>query len=305
MMRIDLLRDLRTESERAAAGRAAGAKAPQDPRSGGGPLKRAAFVLLTLLVLAAVGLWIKHPEWINVQRVTSLWTLDQTARQDSLRAAALREKVSRVVEARQTAAIEWLATVEALSADPHQAGPVTFSSATFTAAGAFSLEGVGGAEAVSALQEALVLVPGLELLQSRATEVAGQTPPAFSFHLEGRLLDSAANGADTADSAASRAPVRPRIVPAAGLAAHLDTLLRAAADLGITLAPPRAGNPGRQGALSLHAWHLKGYVENPVALRTLWEQERHRGSPFAVQRVTVSSHEGKNAVFLDIVALSP
>lgn len=319
MIRIDLLRDLTSKAE---------TNTPPQPPPGYGPLKRAAYALLTLLVLSAVGLWLAKPEWMNVQRVTSLWTLGDKAQQDSLQAQSLRAKASRLVDARQVGAIEWLAILENLATDPHQAGSVVFTQSSFTAAGDFALEGIApSAEALSALQEAMVLVPGLDLKESRAAEIPGRAPVAFTFSFAGRVApDSLAGATAPAPQDTVTATVANRVMSRTALKAHMDTLVSAGAGLGITFASPRTKDAGRQGALTLNSWRLKGLVSVPVvsgagstdstvtspvslspwsALRTLWEQERHRGSPFAIQRITLATQDSQNVVFLDILTLSP
>jgi|GEM_PF-5577431 len=311
MIRIDLLRDLASIPE---------ASAPGAPPPGQGPLKRAAYALLALLVLGAVGLWLAKPEWMDVQKVTSFWKRHDAAREDSVHALRLRAKASRLVDARQAGVIEWLATLEGLTADPHQAGAVAFTKATFTAAGDFALEGLApSAEALSALQEAMVLVPGLDLKQSRATEIPGRAPVSFAFSFAGHIAP------DSLATDTLAAPLANRVGARAALAAQLDTLVAAGAGLGITFATPRAGETGRQGALNLDTWRLKGLIAPPGpvneadsgqvtattpsspwgTLRALWERERHRGSPFAIQRITLATQDSQNVVFLDILALSP
>jgi hypothetical protein len=324
MMRMNLLRGL-------PPGDGAPEQAPPPP--GSGALKRLLSALLFLLVAGAVVISLTRPEWFRLQRVPAFWKSDDPARADSLhRADIVRQKVSRLVDKRQTDVIEWLHQLEALTADPHQAGAGALTAATFDATGAFILEGVApSAEALSALQEALVLVPGLDLQQSRATEIANPRAAGFMFRFAGRITaETAPSDTVTGDSAADvdqapPRPVRDRVVAAKTIPAHLDTLIRTAAGLGVTFAPPRAGDTTRQGTLVLHSWRLKGTLPSdtlaasksattdsltsetsPFAvIRHLWELERHRGSPFAVQRIALSEKDGNRVVFLDILALSP
>jgi hypothetical protein len=322
MMRVNLLRGLPPKE----------GVTPPPPPPEGAPLKRALSVLLVLLVASAVTLWLAKPEWIHLQRVSSLWESDKAAHADSLHHAQLvHHKASQLIEARQTEAIEWLSNLEALTADLHGAGAVTLTTATYTAAGEFVFEGFApSAEALSALQEALVLIPGLDLRQSRATEIAARGSIGFNFHFAGRMLpeneriDTTASDTAIAIQDSVQTPVRNRVVPSGSLALHLDTLARAAEGLGIVLAAPLRGDTSRQGALTLNSWRLKGGLtsdsstvsttaqdsvlapSSPFAeVRELLEQERFRGSPFAIQRITLSEKNGQWVVFLDILALSP
>ncbi len=353
MMRIDLLRSLPPSPD---------ATPPPKPPSGGA-LKSLGLVVL-VLVLAGSAILVAKPEWVPASWVTT-WrsvmqggVVTEQAHADSLRRAqAVAVQASHQIEARQTAVIEWLYQLELLrpappspspshrslrggTRDPFSSdAPVSFTTSTFTASGEFLLEGrAASAEALSALQEALVLIPGMDLRESDASEVAGSRDPAFDFRFAGSLAAPLSGGGDVSEGvsenkgdtgegtenpdgigealeSAGAAAVRNRVGEAATLSAELDSFLRTAAERGLDFAPPPEARVARAGSLRAHAWLLRGEmtVRSPAdssapaaltSLRELLEHERHRGSPFAIQRITVSERRGQLMVFLDILALT-
>ncbi len=349
MMRVDLLRSLPPT------------RTPAAPAPGPGPGKRLLAVLL-LLVLAGLAIWLARPEWVS-GRVAAAWhsltSGGEQARADSLqRADAVARQASRQIDARQAAVIEWLYHLELLQPEPPVASgagattkavpvspgsstssilstaPVSFTYSTFTASGEFLLEGrAASAEALSALQEALVLIPGMDLRESHAVEAEGSRGPAFDFRFAGFVtftpvedggpIEAMDTGATTRSAGSpvtapvtgqALAPVAGnRVADAAALPARLEGFLRAAGARGLRFAAPEAGPVTRAGALQAHPWRVRGDFEGPdatgrsalVSLRDLLEHERHDGSPFAIQRVTLNSRHADLMVFLDILALSP
>lgn len=330
MMRVNLLRPLPPNTEN-------GSAAPRREPRGGGPLKPALLVLLLLGAAGALVVGLTKPEWLKPERLAHLWNRAGREEAESLRRAqAVAAQASRLVDARQEAAIEWLYQLELLQPDGEPARgaaaepPVTLTLATFTASGEFLIAGTAvSAGALSAVQEALVLVPGMDLRESRALEIAGTAGPAFDFRFTGRLdaerpaHAAGDNGAAVTDSAiapdtaagppapvAEAPPVlRNRVIDSAAVTAQRDTLLHAASAKGFTFAPAKAAAPVRSGALTARGWKMKGAfagTENVfTALREVLELERHRGSPFAIQRITVEQAGDQKTVFLDILALTP
>lgn len=307
MMRVNLLRPLGANADESAS------PPPPAPREDGPAWKPVLFVLLLLLVAGVLAVGYVKPKWLNLERISKLWERPAPDTDALARAQAAAEHASRLVDARQEAAIEWLYQLELLMPTPDAnipKAPVVPTLATFTAAGDFLLSGTAAsAEALSALQETLVLVPGLDLRESRAEEVAGSAGPAFTFRFTGRLEPT---GDDTsAGTAEPVAAVRNRVVDSIAITAHLDTLLNTAKAKGFTLASPRAATPAPSGAFTAHGWRLKAvYAAGQeasffTAIREVLELERHRGSPFAVQRITLEKQGARKTVFLDILALTP
>ncbi|HLU70132.1 MAG TPA: hypothetical protein VKZ88_05130 [Fibrobacteria bacterium] len=346
MMRLDLLRTLPSSTD----------TSPHPPKR---PVRgrrtrgtRGAVSLIVAVLVLGIGgaLWLAQPDGVRSAYLTALSDLwkDATSGEDVARAEAARRaeavalQASRQIEARQTAVIEWLYQLELLQPAhgpedatarvPHsRKAPVSLTTSTFTASGEFLLEGTAAsAEDLSALQEAMVLIPGMDLRESRAHEIAGSAGPAFTFRFAGSATPDAfglvadgadgagsANGPDSADSvpAAATVPVQNRVVDTAALAAHQDMFLRAAAAHALMFTPlPEADAVTQAGALQAHRWKLRGIRESAAeaagpstltAVRELLEHERHRGSPLAIQRITVSERRGHIMVFLDILALTP
>lgn len=339
MMRLDLLRSLPPT-------RPPSAPAPKPGR------KAWMLALLSLLVLAALAFWLARPEWVS-GRASAAWQSltsgGERARADSVQSAdALARQASRQIDARQAAVIEWLYQLELLQPEPSapsapgatekaapawSASAVSFTYSTFTASGEFLLEGrAASAEALSALQEAMVLIPGMNLRDSHADEVEGRGGSAFDFRFAGvvtftPLEDNGSSPATDTVTATEPGPAGTppvpgealasvagnRVVDAAALPARLDGFLRAAGARGVRFAAPEAGPVTRAGALRAHLWKVRGGFEDPettersalTSLRSLLEHERHEGSPFAIQRITLNGRHAQQVVFLDILALSP
>lgn len=349
MMRVDLLRSL-----------------PPSPlgsppkRRAGGSLKVFVVILVVLGFLLGAGavIWRVKPGWIPAPVATAWDSLAnggasaQRAHADSLRRAeAVALRASRQIEARQAAVIEWLYQLELLQSarsasppaargphgsqePPEQTRHVTLVASTFTASGEFVLEGrAASAEALSALQEAMVLIPGMDLRESEATEVAGSRDPAFDFRFAGSIHDGTPAGERATDGSAvdpnpddsvgvERADSTKNVLPAGGMRlaeaatvnARLEAFVQSATERGVAFAPPSGpGATSRAGALQAHFWTLRGVVTPPpdaavsplTVLRELLEHERHHASPFAIQRITVNERRGQTMVFLDILALTP
>jgi hypothetical protein len=308
---------------------------PESPGTTSGSLKQILAVLLVLLVGGTLAVWLAKPEWVNWDLTTGFGLGDDKARADSLRLVEARNlQVSRLVEARQTAAIEWLAHLEATLSGAAHAGTLTLTRSAFAASGEFALEGTSTtAEALSALQEGLVLVPGLNLRESRATEIAGARGLHFVFkfagHIDYRVADvpiapvmEADSTSQTVQATTADRPPKNRVVAPSEVQTALETLMRSAQAADINFAEPGIASITRSGAMNLHAWRLKSLgaavstadslrsdstLEPSIfgTLREIVEGERFRGSPFAIQRVTVTERDGKHTVFLDILALTP
>jgi hypothetical protein len=86
--------------------------------------------------------------------------------------------------------------------------------------------------------------------------------------------------------------------------------MEAAALGGVEFTAPEAGGTIASGPLRLQSYRLTGSFVAPdsnaiSALRNILADERHRGSPFGVQRVTMENREGRKTVSLDIMAFTP
>jgi hypothetical protein len=265
-----------------------------------GPLRPVLLILLGLLVLGAVSLYLAKPAWLNLDALSGIGARTEAARADSLRRVeTLRADASRLVAHRQSLAIEWLDQLEATVPMGTHAPIMTLSS--FTASGAFILRGTAGtAEVLSALQEALVLIPGMDLRESRAEELGETRRTGFSFVFSG----SVTLPPDTSSPAGNR------VIPAEDLEKHLTVLVESAALEGLDFSQPEAGTVIASGILRLHPYRLSGSFKAPDSaafsvLRSVLTGERHRGSPFGVQRVTMENRSGQRTVSLDIMAFTP
>jgi len=323
MLRIDLLRSL---PRSASSERPALPKRPKQststtkgaPSGSPSPLKPILAVLLLLLAGGVTAVFLAKPDWLKVESIPSLWNPKGTAQSDSARhAEELNKKASHQIEARQDATVDWLTELESLLPVTQGFGGLTLSNMTYSSSGAFILEGSAmTAEALSAFQEAIVLVPGLDLSKSRAREdsIYGGR---FSFRFEGRISSTEADttAADSGDLEASDRDGS-RVIAAQALSGQLDSLISTAAQNGISLSTSgsKKARVSRFGTFQAHSYRLKGVPSTTLGLgdsavianlRTLVYQERLRGSPFAFQRVIITERSDSRAVFLDILALTP
>lgn len=313
MLRLNLLRDLPPSSHAAPRESAASVGGPGAvdggaPTPRGGALRPILLILLGLLVLGAASLALIAPRGLDLPvDLARLWARDDRARADSLRLEktlqALRTDASARIAASQTQAIEWLYHLESALPEPG-AESARLTRASFAVPGRFVLRGeAAGQEALSAIQEALVLVPGLDLVESVSGDSAGAaTAPAFpeTFSFSGTIDFPT-------DTAAPRLEL---VATAETLPTRLTHLAAAAAALGITLEAPRGGDVLASGALRLHAYRIAGTLQTPdstgfTPVRELLETERHDGSPLGIQRVTLENRGGRRLVFLDIMAFTP
>jgi hypothetical protein len=294
MLRLNLLRNLPVES-------------PSAPRHDGsaasGTLRHVLVVLLVLLVLGAGSLYLVKPEWMSYVGTTRYFgggkheAARETVRADSIRRARiLQAEVSRMVAERQSVAIEWLLHLETVF--PLESGEHAMTFSSFTFPNEFQLRGTAGTGgALSAIQESLVLLLGMNLLQSRAREIEGRAREGFQYLFAGTVEFEAGDSVVTVN----------RITTAGQIETLLAASLQSAVPLGITFSPPEPGAAAVSGTLRVHPFRLAGFCDSGgfEAVRNFLEAEYHRGSPFAVQRVTLDHRSGKKAVFLDILAFSP
>jgi hypothetical protein len=308
MLRVNLLRDLPSSPPPSGSARQEVPATSAQGNEGAGTLRPVLLTLLGLLVLGAVALFLARPPWLNLEGLSGFSdgaANRDTARADSLRQIeALHADASRLVILRQSLAIEWLDQIEAAlppeNAAPGSTGATVVTLSSFTTSGAFVLRGaVATAEELSALQEALVLIPGMDLRESRADEL--ETPRSgFSFAFTGTVILPV----DTTPLPGNR------VIPVGELERHLTLLIEAAALEGVEFNAPRTGATVASGILRLQSYRLTGSFvtadSNSIsALRNILAGERHRGSPFGVQRVTMENREGRKTVSLDIMAFTP
>lgn len=290
MLRLNLLRDLQAEDQAAPA-----------PARSGLP-RRLAAALLVLLAVGAILLFVAQPRWLRLDasRLPALFTgVDakavEAARADSLRRLeVLRAEASRRVAVNQSLAAAWLEQLETVL--PASGEPV-FSLASFTPPGEFLLRGTAPSEeAISVLQEALVLFPGMDLRQSEIGEAGTDGKPGLPFAFSGSV---ALAGEDSL-------PASDRILSLARLDAEIEEMRRSALSAGITLAPPEAAKTGGSGALRMHLFRVSGSCDSTgfSAVLTFVEQERQRKSPFGIQRVILTQRDSQKLVFLDIMTFS-
>lgn len=298
MLRLDLLRDLDRDPN-AGTENTKASGAPEAPKpEGSGAGRRVLLVLAILLVAGAGLLYLSRSHRLEVD-------LDlfggkrravagaEAARADSLQAETVRAKASRAVDEGLALSIEWLNQLETLPAE-NRAWTLAFSS--FTSPNRFVLKGSARtAESISAVQEALVLFPGADLTESRADAYAAPgSGYAFAFSGDVSLVPQ--------DSV----PAVDRTLPASRLDAELDSLRNTALAAGIRLDAPQPGAVSAGGGLEARSYRISGNCDSVgvSAIRTLLETEQRRGSPFGVRRVTLENREGRQTVFLDIMAFT-
>jgi hypothetical protein len=294
MLRLDFLRDLGGDlhaSAKQAPPAVAPARKPAPRGSGAG--RRALAVLLILLVAGGAALYITRPRAFDFALDFGGRRAAEAARADSLRSEALRMKASRAVDEGLALSVEWLDQLETL---PLGDSGWTLTLSSFTPPGRFVLKGSARREeAISAVQEALVLFPGADVSESRADRYAApESGYAFAF-----------SGSVSLSPEDSLPPVD-RTIPAGRLDVELATLRDAAMAAGIQLAPPEPGAASPGSGLEARAYRLSGTCDSAGLgrIRTLLEGERHRGSPFGVRRVTLENRDGRQTVFLDIMAFT-
>ncbi len=311
MLRLNLLRELSGNSQ---------GTLPPPPYSG--LLRRMLTALLGLLLAGALLTFVAQPKWLHfpgtplsplypifpAERAKVAEALE-VARQDSVRRVeALQSEASRRVAVEQEQVGAWLDQLETVLPAARTNPTHTFTLTSFTAPGSFVLRGTAvSAEALSALQESLILFPGMDLRQSvgDATEESGpqEALPAGVRKASGIpfLFEGTVNLAPS-DST----PPKNRVLSAEMLDTELEEMIRSASSVGITLTPPQAGAVSRTGVLRLHPFRLSGTCDSAgfSAVSQWLAAERERASSFGIQRLVLSQRDARRLVFLDILAFT-
>jgi hypothetical protein len=291
MLRLNLLRDMAPA-------------APENPRPLRPP-RRAPLILLGLLAIGGAGLYLAKSQNFDPGGMLAALGGDKAAREaaraDSLRrATVLRAEASRLTAERQVLAIEWLHQLEA--ALPPDSGEYVVTLSSFTPPGEFLLRGTArNSEVLATLQEALVLLPGMDLRQSQADEIEGDPAGSFSFLFAGSL------DLGQAEEASDSMPPMDRVRSAEQLDENLASWLRSAAPAGVAFSPPEAGGETVAGTLRIHSWRLRGSCDSVGfgAVRALLEDQHIQGSPFGLRRITLENRGGRKTAILDIMAFTP
>ncbi len=284
MLRLDLLRDLRAGTP----------KKPGKPeRPGSGPARRAMLAGLILLLVGAGLLFLSRPQWprwTELPAVPGFLGGNAKAKADSLRRVeALRDAASRSIDASLGLSTAWLDQFETL---PLENDAWTMSVSSFTPPDRFLLRGTArSGEALSAIQEALILFPGANLKVSSADKLE-DAADAYAFEFSGtvRLEPDSAFAGD-------------RTLPAAGIAGALDSLMASAATHGITLAPPATGSATQGGGLELRTFRATGSCDSSgiSGIRSFFVHQRLTRAPFGIRRMVLEKRGERMAVFLDIM----
>jgi hypothetical protein len=315
MLRLNLLRDLPAENS----------GSPKPPPYSG-LLRRLATALLVLLLAGALLVFLTQPTWLHLpgspwsklydyfpaKRKQAAAALEAT-RQDSLRRVeTFSAAASRTVQTNQTLAAAWLEQLESVlpiteaqnapnARNVQKArSPHIFSLAAFTPPGTFLLRGTAATEeALSTLQETLVLFPGMELLESQSGEAqpaSAATEPGIPFLFSGTVQ------LDENDTV----PVSNRVVTLAELQFELNALSRSALSAGISLTTPQEGAVSPSGPLRLHPFRVSGSCDSAgfSAIAVWLAAERARNSAFGIQRIALSQRGPQNLIFLDILAFT-
>lgn len=290
MTNLNLLRGLEDANDPGAPAGKRRKRAPRTPESGSPAVLLV--VLLVLLLGGGLAVYFAKPEWLGLPagaRSTGAARLqaEEAARQTLWRGA------SRQIDASQAQASAWFEWLRTTLPDPHET-EYAFTLVAFTPPGEFVLRGTAGSmDAASVIQEALALLPGMNLRQSRAR-------PSDAPRRGYDILFTGALEAPTADTAAPRM----RVLPAAELDGALRRLVETAAASGVALTTPDTAMETTSGTLRLLSWRLAGVADSAgiPALARVLETERMRGSPLGVRRVMLETRDGLQAVFLDIMA---
>jgi hypothetical protein len=315
MLRLNLLRDLPTEDS-----------GTPKPPSYSGFLRRLATALLVVLLAGALFVFLTQPSWLHLS--DSPWSklydyfpakrkqaaaALETARQDSLRRVeTFREAASRKVQTNQDLVAAWLEQLESVlpageirnvSNGRRASSALNFSLAAFTPPEAFLLRGTAPTEEVlSALQETLVLFPGMDLRESAAGNSDEADPASAGAPAGIPFVFSGTVQLEAGDSV----PVSNRVVSLDELQFELNALSRSALSAGITLTAPQESAVSRSGPLRLHPYRVSGSCDSAgfSAVAVWLAAERARNSAFGIQRLALSQRGPQNLIFLDILAFT-
>jgi hypothetical protein len=277
------------------------------PGSGGSGAGRRLFTALAILLVLGGGLlYLARPDLFDFgidigldfggKRATRL--KNEAARADSLRAESVRAQASNAVDVGLARSIEWLNQLETLPVEDNalsgaNAAIPSFSVSSFTPPDRFALKGFSLNEAtLSAIQEALVLLPGADVSESRA-EKSLEKSGGYAYTFSGTVALLPEDSLPPVD----------RTIPVARLAAELDLFRNTAQATGITLADPVPGASSLGGGLEARAYRVSGTCDSTgvSGIRAFLDAERRRGSPFGVRRLMLENRNGHRSLFLDIM----
>jgi hypothetical protein len=298
MLRINLLRHLPAPE----------APAEKPPRRGAG---KRLLGLLAAAALAAGAVWFFRYSPYPGALARKLAPASDAAKPAPVATDSARLAAEAALEARalgEIAALQAPALRLSLALEPFLPGTATtprVARAVLSPPAEFLLRGEAASpEALSRLQETLVLAPGLDLARS-----ASQDNPAgrgLEFLFAGTVSGDSANSTTSdsgsfPDSAASAAVVP--LLDAAALDRAWASFLEEAAAAGIAFTVLPAGAPTAAGSLQAHPWRVQAACA-PSLLREFLSARFSHGSPFGIRRITWEINSGSQSVSLDIMAFS-
>lgn len=227
---------------------------------------------------------------------------------------ALETRALEEIAAQQAAALRLSRALESFLPGSPGARPITL--AVLTAPAEFLLRGEAASpEALSRLQETLVLVPGIDLARSASRDK--KTGRGLDFIFSGTVspdagADSGAPADSTPDSAkfpdslasvaTDPAPVS-TVLAEAALDSAWSAFLGQAAAAGLAFAVLPAAEPTAAGDLRTHAYRVQAACA-PSALREFLAGSSVQGSAFGIRRISWEINSGSRLVSLDIMAFS-
>jgi hypothetical protein len=297
MMRINLLRHLPAPE----------APVEKTPRRGVG--KRLLALLLAVALIAGAVWFFRSPyfqgfAWKSapVAGEPAPVAVDSTRTtptpREELEARAVAE-----IAALQASALRLSLALESFL--PGAAATPRISRAVLSPPADFLLRGEAASpEALSRLQESLVLEPGLDLARSASQDKPNG--PGLEFLFAGTVSTDSANSTtsdstNSIDSTGSAAVVP--LLDAAALDRAWAAFLEDAAAAGITFTVLPAGAPTSAGSLQAHPYRVQATCTPPL-LREFLASRGMRGSPFGIRRITWEINSGSPLVSLDIMAFS-
>jgi hypothetical protein len=297
MLRINLLRHLPAPE----------APAEKPPRRGAG--RRVLGVLVAAALIVGAVWFFRYSPYPAVLAGKFAPAVDETPKPAPADSARLA--VEAALEARaagEIAALQASALRLSFALEPFLPGAATtprVARAVLSPPAEFLLRGEAASpEALSRLQESLVLAPGLDLARS-----ASQDNPAgrgLEFLFAGTVSADSANSTTSDSASAPDSAESPAAVPlldAAALDRAWASFLEEAAAAGIAFTVLPSGAPTAAGGLRAHPYRVQAACA-PSLLREFLAERFLQGSPFGIRRITWEINSGSQLVSLDIMAFS-
>jgi hypothetical protein len=304
MLRINLLRHLPAPE----------APVEKTPRRGAG--KRLVGLLVAVALIAGAVWFFRSPYFKGFA-----WKSAPVATEPVPVAVDSAPPAPKALEGLEARAVEEIAALQASALRlsialesflPGAAATPRVSRAVLSPPAEFLLRGEAASpEALSRLQESLVLAPGLDLARSASQD--NPAGPGLEFLFAGTVSADSANSTtsdatldstnsiDSLDSMGSAIVVP--LLDAAALDRAWAAFLEDAAAAGIAFTVLPAGAPTTAGSLQAHAYRVQAPCAPPL-LREFLASRGMRGSPFGIRRITWEINSGSPLVSLDIMAFS-